>query len=122
MMRIEDGQAEQHETPLALNATHSPAAASPTPAFASGNAQGAVRDATAERLSQLSAAEADIGAAQAFGMSADGSRRQHYMASMEPLGASAGDVLPVSAPPLDPGLPGGETEPTAAYYDPPRSY
>jgi hypothetical protein len=121
-MRIEDGQPEQHPTPLAVDAAHTPALASPTPAFASGNAQGAVRDATAERLSQLSAAEADIGAAQAFGMSADGSRRQHYLATMAPLGASAGDVLPVDSPPLDPGAAPGEAEPTGAYYDPPRGY
>jgi hypothetical protein len=58
----------------------------------------------------------------ASGMAADHDRRGRYLASMQPLGGGVGDLLPVASPPLDPGLPGGETEPTAAYYDPPRSY
>lgn len=121
-MRIQDGQAEQHTSVLPLDPEHSPAVTAPTPAFASGAQQGAVRDCTAERLGQLAASEAECAAAQSTGMSADSGRRQHYLATMAPLGASAGDVLPVAAEPLDPGAAAGETAPWGAYYTPPRGY
>lgn len=121
-MRIEDGQAEQHPTPLPLDASHSPGVAPATPAFASGTAQGGARDLTGERLSQLASNEDEIAAAQSFGMSADGSRRQHYLATVAPLGASAGDLMPLSSPPLDPAAAPGEAEPWGALYTPPRGY
>jgi hypothetical protein len=70
----------------------------------------------------MHAGAADVAAAMSLGMSADADRRGRYLPSIKPLGAAAGDVLPVSSPPLDPGLPGGETEPAAAHYDPPRNY
>lgn len=92
-MRIEDGVAESHPIPLAIDASHSPGVVGATPAFASGTAQGGVRDLTGERLSQLASSEAELGAAQAFGSAADGDRRQHYLATMGPLGGSAGDAM-----------------------------
>jgi hypothetical protein len=92
-VRIEDGAAESHPTPLAIDASHSPGVVGATPAFASGTAQGGVRDLTGERLSQLAASEAECAAAQAFGQSADGGRRAGYAADISPLGASYGDAM-----------------------------
>jgi hypothetical protein len=120
-MRIEDGQPEQHETPLAVNAAATPGVAGPTPAFSTGNAQGAVRDLSGERLSLLAASEAECAAAQSYGMAADAGRRTGYAASMAPLGGSAGDqmalpVVPDNALPAAQsyGYPYGGMEPTAA--------
>jgi hypothetical protein len=114
-VKISTGTPETHETPLPLDAAASPAVAPPTPVFAAGHEQGGV-------LTDTSGVDftADAAAAMAAGMSADADRRGRYLASMEPLGASAGDLLPVSNPPLDPGVPGGETEPWGALFDPPR--
>jgi hypothetical protein len=56
------------------------------------------------------------------GIASDADRRGRYLASMQPFGGSAGDVLPVSLPPLDPGASPGEAEPSGSYYDPPRGY
>jgi hypothetical protein len=70
-MRIADGSQESHETPLPLNVSGLPGVAPPTAIAPSGSQQGTVRDATGERLGQLAATEADIAAAQAFGMGAD---------------------------------------------------
>jgi hypothetical protein len=122
-MRVETGAAEQHETPLALDSTHSPGVAPATRIFPSGQPeQGGVTDASGERLSQLAAAEADAAAAMSLGMSADHDRRGRYLAAMQPLGGGAGDLMAVSAPPLDPGADPGEALPSGAYYTPPRGY
>jgi hypothetical protein len=120
MMRIVDGQPEDHPNVLPLDATASPGVQAATPAFASGQQVGGVRDLTGERLSQLAASEAKLGAAMTAGMTADADRRGRYLASMQPLGASAGDLMPVANPPLDPAGPLGEAEPWGATYDPPR--
>ena len=88
-MRIADGTPENHPTPLPIDTAATPGVAPPTPAFASGNEQGGVRDLAGERLSQLAASEAECAAAQSYGMNADGARRQHYAAGMAPLGAPA---------------------------------
>jgi hypothetical protein len=98
-VRIETGAAESHESVLPLNSAASPGVQLPTPAFPSGTEQGGVRDLTGERLSQLAASAADISAAQAFGVSADGDRRGRYEASMKPLGASAGDLMDIPVVP-----------------------
>ena len=73
-MRIADGAAETHETPLPMDTSATPAIAPPTPSFPAGKVQGAVRDLTGERLSQLAASEAECAAAQTYGMSADGNQ------------------------------------------------
>jgi hypothetical protein len=114
-MRIEDGQPESHPAPLAVNAAHSPGVVAPTPRFPSGTEQGGA-------LTDTSGVDftADAAAAMASGMAADTGRRQHYLATMTPLGGSAGDLMPVSSPPLDPAGPLGEAEPWGATYDPPR--
>jgi hypothetical protein len=92
-MKISTGAAEDHPTPLPIDASHSPGVAPPTPAFPSGTEQGGVRDLAGERLSQLGAAETDIAAAQSYGMAADADRRTGYAADMSPLGASYGDEM-----------------------------
>jgi hypothetical protein len=118
-MRIEDGQAESHETPLPLDATAAPGVQRPTAVagqLTPADQGGVVMDISGVDFT------GEAAAAMAAGMSADADRRGRYLSSMQPFGASAGDGLPVSSPPLDPGLPGGETEPTGAYYDPPRNY
>jgi hypothetical protein len=92
-MKISTGEAETHETPLPLDTAASPGVAPPTPAFPSGNQQGAVLDLTGERLSQLAASEAECAAAQSAGMAADAGRRTGYAADMSPLGASYGDEM-----------------------------
>jgi hypothetical protein len=116
-MRIEDGQAEEHPTPLAVNASATPGVVAPTPRYSSGTEQGGA-------LTDTSGIDftGQIASAMTFGMNADSGRRQHYLAATAPLGGSAGDLLPISSPPLDPGAAPGEAEPTAAYFDPPRSY
>jgi hypothetical protein len=103
-MRIADGTAETHETPLPLDASHSPAVAAPTPAFPSGNQQGGVRDLTGERLAALAASAAECAAAQSAGMGADSDRRGRYAAAMAPLGSGPTDemtlpVVPANAVP-----------------------
>ena len=116
-MRIEDGQPESHETPLPLDASHSPGVVAATPRYPSGTEQGGV-------LADTSGIDftGDAAAAMASGMSADADRRGRYAAGMSPLGASYGDQMAVSSPPLDPSAGEGEALPTAAYYGPPRSY
>jgi hypothetical protein len=118
-MRIEDGSSEQHPTPLAVNAAATRGVQRPTAVAGQQTAadQGGV-------LADISGTDftGEIASAMTFGMNADSGRRQHYLAATAPLGGSAGDLLPISSPPLDPGAAPGEAEPTAAYFDPPRSY
>jgi hypothetical protein len=117
MMRIEDGQPEEHPTPLPLDASHSPGAVAPTPRYPSGSAQlGAVTNTAGIDF------EADARAAMSSGMAADGARRQYLLAAMTPLGGSAGDLMPLSSPPLDPGAGPGEALPAGGFYTPPRNY
>jgi hypothetical protein len=120
-VKIETGAPEDHPTPLPLDTSATPAVVAATPRFPSGTEQGGVRDLAGERLSQLAASEAECAAAQTFGMSADGGRRQHYVAAMEPVGASATDEM--ALPPVpDNALPAAASygypyagmEPTAA--------
>jgi hypothetical protein len=93
-MRIETGQAEDHPTPLPLDASHSPGVASPTPREPEGTAQGGVYDATAARLAQLGAEETAWTGAMHAGMSADADRRGRYEQGINPLGATGhGDQL-----------------------------
>jgi hypothetical protein len=119
MMRIEDGQAEQHETPLAVNAAATPGVQQPTAVAGQLTPadQGGV-------LADISGVDftADAATAMASGMSADADRRGRYLVSMAPLGGSAGDLMTLSSPPLDPGAAPGEAEPWGALYDPPRGY
>jgi len=114
-MKIEDGQPEQHPTPLAIDISATPALARPSARYPSGTSQGGALTNTAGVDFTGEAA-----AAMASGMAADGSRREHYLAAMQPLGGSAGDLMPLSSPPLDPGGSLGEAEPWGATYDPPR--
>jgi hypothetical protein len=116
-MDIKSGQAESHPTPLPLDTSHTPGVVAPTPRFPSGTEQGGV-------LADISGVDFtdEAAAAMASGMAADADRRGRYAAGMSPLGASYGDQMPLSSPPLDPGAGPGEAEPTASYYDPPRSY
>ncbi len=97
-MKIATGQAEQHPTPLPIDTAATPGVVSPTPRFPSGIEQSGVRDLTGERLSQLADSEAEIAAAQSFGVSADSGRRTGYAADISPLGASYGDEM--SLPPV----------------------
>ena len=96
-MRIETGTAEDHPTPLAIDAAASPAVVAPTPRFPSGNQQGGVRDLTGERLSGLAASEAECATAQTYGMAADSGRRVGYSVDLAPLGASYGDEMTLPA-------------------------
>jgi hypothetical protein len=114
-MRVETGAAESHETPLAVDATHSPGVAGVTPRYPSGTQQGgSLTDTSGVDFTD------QIASAMAADMAADAGRRTHYLATMTPLGGSAGDLLPVSSPPLDPGAAPGEAAPWGATYDPPR--
>jgi hypothetical protein len=92
-MRIADGTAEDHPTPLPVDSWATPGVVAPTAIFPSGNEQGAVRDLAGERISQLAASAAECAAAQSAGMSADADRRGRYAAAMAPLGASATDEM-----------------------------
>jgi hypothetical protein len=114
-MRIETGAAEAHPSVLPLDTSATPGVVAATPRYPSGTEQGGV-------LADISGVdfEADAAAAMAAGMAADADRRGRYLANMQPLGASAGDLMPVSSPPLDPAGPLGEAEPWGATYDPPR--
>src|SRR5690242_2796520 len=105
-MRIVDGTPEDHPTPLPLDAGSSPAVAPVTPRYPSGNQQGGV-------LADISGVDftGEVAAAMSLAMSADAGRRTGYEASMKPLAASYGDLMPVSNPPLDPGAAPGEAEP-----------
>jgi hypothetical protein len=118
-MRIQDGQPEQHPTPLAIDISATPATARPTAVAGQLTPadQGGV-------LADISGVDftADAAAAMASGMAADADRRGRYLAAMQPLGGGAGDLMPVSSPPLDPGAAPGEAEPWGALYDPPRGY
>ena len=127
-MRIETGTPEDHPTPLPIDTSATPGVAAPTPVFPSGTEQGGVRDLTGERLSQLAASEAECAAAQSYGQNADGNRRQHYMAAMSPLGASATDEMvlpPVPAAAVPPAMSdlypysGMEPTPAAAGFEDP---
>jgi hypothetical protein len=109
-MDIKSGQAEAHETPLPLNAAHSPGVAPPT--------QVASNETTQMGPTFISTSgvdfTADASAAMAAGMAAGADRRGRYATTMSPLGASYGD---------DMALPGYGTGGTVAgsWYDPPRS-
>lgn len=92
-MRIADGTAEDHPTPLPVDTAATPGVAPPTPAFPSGNTQGGVRDLAGERADLLAASAAECAAAQSAGMSADSDRRGRYAAAMAPLGGGAGDAM-----------------------------
>jgi hypothetical protein len=122
-MRIETGAAESHEAVLPLNPAASPGVQGPTAVAGQLTPadQTPARDLTSERLGLLAASAAECAAAQSYGQSADGSRRQHYLAGMAPLGASAGDQMvlpPVPDNALPPALsdlyPYAGMEPTAA--------
>ena len=128
-MDIATGAAESHPTPLPLDASASPGVQAATPRFPPGTEQSGVRDVTGERLSQLAAGEADIAAAQSAGMAADAGRRQHYLASQTPLGASAGDQMtlpPVPSAAVPPAMSdlypysGMEPTPAAAGFEDPE--
>ena len=128
-MRIADGQSESHPTPLPYDPGASPGVADPGLRVPGGSGQGAVADVTGQRLSQLAAAEADIAAAQSAGMAADAGRRQHYLASQTPLGASAGDQMtlpPVPSAAVPPAMSdlypysGMEPTPAAAGFEDPE--
>ena len=112
-MDIKSGQAEAHETPLPLDASHSPGVAPETPRFPSetgrdGSQGGVLADTSGVDFT------GEAAAAMAAGMSADGARRDHYATTISPLGASFGDDL---------NLPPYGTDGTVAghWYDPPRS-
>jgi hypothetical protein len=128
-VKIETGTPEDHPTPLPLDASASPGVVAATPRIPGGSEQGGVRDLTGERLARLAAGEADIAAAQSAGMAADAGRRQHYLASQTPLGASAGDQMtlpPVPSAAVPPAMSdlypysGMEPTPAAAGFEDPE--
>jgi hypothetical protein len=127
-VKIATGQPEDHPTPLPLDASGLPGVQQPTvrepgsdsPANA-GSQIGGVYDGTGARQAQMGALESECAAAQSYGMSADGARRDHYAQTMSPLGASYGDDLPIppvpsaAVPPAMSDLyPYGGLEPTPA--------
>jgi hypothetical protein len=121
-MEIATGRPEEHPTPLPLQDSGpgiTPLAGLPVTS-GSGTEQGGVRDTAGERLSALAAAEADVRAAQAAGMSAEHDRRAHYAADILPIGAAYGDTMTLDGGSLDPGAGGGVTLPAGFFYDPPR--
>jgi hypothetical protein len=104
-MRIRDGQPEDHPTPLALDPSSSPGVAPAGVREPAGGAQAGTFDAAGFQSARLAAGEADWQQAMSEGMAADAARRQHYVAAMAPLGASAGDQMnipPVPAYQLPP--------------------
>jgi hypothetical protein len=112
-MDIKSGASEPHETPLPLDASHTPGVAAQTPTFPSetgrdGSQGGVLADTSGVDFT------ADAAAAMHAGMAADADRRGRYATTMSPLGASHGD---------DMALPAYGTEGTVAgsFYDPPRS-
>jgi hypothetical protein len=122
-MRIQDGAAESHPTPLPYDPAACPGTARPTaivPGQLSGPTAGA-RDTMGEYAAPLAASERDIAAAQASGMGAEHQRRDHYGQDVLPVGASYGDpmALPLvpanTVPPASSDLyPWSGTEPTPA--------
>jgi hypothetical protein len=129
-MRIADGAAETHETPLKLDASATPGVQRPTaiqPGQLSGPTQAAL-DTTAMNAEQQRQGEADCAAAMSTGMTADLARRQHYESAMMPIGAGPTDemalpVVPANAvPPAMSNLypyAGMEPTPAAAGFDDP---
>jgi len=122
-MRIQDGAAESHPTPLPLDESQSPATARPTltagqqapadqvPAF----------DAVGDQSSRLNEYESDVRGAMSSGMSAEHGRRDHYGRDILPQGAAYGDLM--ALPPVPPNVvpsegsdlyPWSGTEPTPA--------
>jgi len=93
-MDIKSGQAEAHETPLPLDASHSPGVAPPT--------QIASNETTQMGPTFISTSgvdfTADASVAMAAGMAADADRRGRYAAAMGPMGAAATDEM--SLPPV----------------------
>jgi hypothetical protein len=87
-MDIKSGQPESHPTPLPVDTSATPAVVAPTPRFPYGSEQGGA-------LTDTSGVDftAEAAAAMSSGMSADADRRGRYEASMNPLGASAGDLM-----------------------------
>jgi hypothetical protein len=120
-VKISTGTPEDHPTPLPIDTSATPAVAPPTPVFPSGTEQGGV-------LKDTSGVDftAEAAGAMSAGMAADYGRRDHYAASMAPLGASAGDqmalpaipdnALPAAASDLYP-FPGMEPTPAGAGWD-----
>ena len=112
-MDIKSGQAETHETPLPLDASHTPGVAPPTPVFPSetgrdGSQGGVLTDTSGVDFT------ADAAAAMHAGMAADADRRTKYATDMNPIGANYGDDMQ---------LPEYGTAGTVAgsWFDPPRS-
>ena len=97
-MHISTGTQEDHPTPLPLDDSGLPGVAPVTATAASGTQQGGVMDATSMFAEQRDQGEADVRAAQAFGMSAETGRRDHYSQDVLPQGASYGD--PMNIPPV----------------------
>ena len=113
-MDIKSGQAEQHPTPLSLDASHSPGVVRPTPVFPGetgrdGSQGGVLADTSGVDFT------ADAAAAMHAGMAADADRRGRYATAMSPLGASYGDALPV----VEYGASGATV--AGSWFDPPRS-
>jgi hypothetical protein len=103
-MRIQDGSAEDHPTPLPLNESNSPATARPT-AIVPGQLSGptvAAADTVGQQRERLSGMEADVRGAMASGMSAEHDRRAHYQQGILPTGSAYGDGLPL--PPVPPNI------------------
>jgi len=93
-MDIKSGQPESHETPLPLDASHSPGVAPPTQVASNETTQ------MGPTFINTSGVDftADASVAMAAGMAADADRRGRYAAAMGPMGAAATDEM--SLPPV----------------------
>ena len=110
-MDIKSGQAEQHETPLPIDSTATPAVVAPSRVWPSGNEQMGPTFISTAGVDFT----ADAAAAMHAGMAADADRRGRYATTMSPLGASYGDALPV----VEYGASGATV--AGSWFDPPRS-
>jgi hypothetical protein len=112
-MDIKSGQAEDHPTPLPLDASGLPGVAPQPQVFASETGRDGSQGGVATDTSGVDFTT-DAAAAMHAGMAADADRRGRYATGMSPLGASYGD---------DMNLPPYGTDGTVAghWYDPPRS-
>lgn len=95
-----------HDVNAGLTAPYSPGAPSAIGVHGAADAGGR-DDAAGTAAGAVAAAEA---------------RYTEYEGDTHPAGSTIGDVMTFPPSPLDPGAAPGETLPTGAYYDPPRSY
>src|SRR5262249_9151132 len=85
--------------------------------------QGGVFGAESDQSARLGGYESDIRQAQSRGQDVRNSMLSHYETDVLPVGAAYGDYVVLPPSPLDPGVGSlGVTDPSGAFYDPPRGY